>query len=327
MAVMFPPALKARLEALAAGRPRALLHAKSRSISEAYRKGQGSSLVIRDADDALAYALARMPATFAAVAMAFQRLQEAMPDLAPTSLLDLASGPGTATFAAQESFSTLQSITAIDACAPFRALAERLMEARGVATRAGDIADDPLSDEPADLVVVAYALVELDAERRRRVIARAASAMRQALVLVEPGTPTGFDHLRDARNQLIAQGFHMVAPCPHAGPCPMAGADWCHVTARLPRSRDHLRLKAAAVPFEDEPFAYLCVTRQPPAVRAPARIIAPVRITKIDVTTRVCADDGLRAVSVSRRDRSGFAAARRLTWGDSWHVPGAGEAP
>ena len=42
--------------------------------------------------EALAYAVARMPATYAACAAVFARLAEVVPDFRPTSLLDVGAG-------------------------------------------------------------------------------------------------------------------------------------------------------------------------------------------------------------------------------------------
>ena len=34
-------------------------------------------------------------------------------------------------------------------------------------------------------------------------------------------------------------GANILAPCPHARPCPLAAPDWCHFSARVARSRLH----------------------------------------------------------------------------------------
>ena len=51
-------------------------------ISQTYRDGGGSG-AIRSETDALAYALARMPATYAAVTASLNALREITPDFAP----------------------------------------------------------------------------------------------------------------------------------------------------------------------------------------------------------------------------------------------------
>ena len=52
-------------------------------------------------------------------------------------------------------------------------------------------------------------------------------------------------------------------------------ADWCHFSERLQRSRDHMIAKGARVPFEDERYAYVAVSRVPVVHPASARIIKP----------------------------------------------------
>ncbi len=75
----------------------------------------------------LAYALARMPATYAAIAAALNALCELRPDLAPHTLLDIGAGPGTASWAATEAFSSLTSFALADDNDALRTLALDLM--------------------------------------------------------------------------------------------------------------------------------------------------------------------------------------------------------
>src|SRR6476659_257617 len=102
-----PAELKAALDARLKGFSRNDAAERSAAISKNYRDGGGSG-AIRSETDALAYALARMPATYAAVTASLNALCEIRPDLAPTSLLDVGAGPGTATWAAGEAFPSLQ---------------------------------------------------------------------------------------------------------------------------------------------------------------------------------------------------------------------------
>src|SRR5258707_9733754 len=91
-------------------------------ISQTYRDGGGSS-AIRSEVDALAYALTRMPATYAAVSASLNALREIRPDFAPASLLDVGAGPGTATWAATAAFPSLTSLVLLDSNSALRALA------------------------------------------------------------------------------------------------------------------------------------------------------------------------------------------------------------
>jgi ribosomal protein RSM22 (predicted rRNA methylase) len=116
---------------------------------------------------------------------------------------------------------------------------------------------------------------------------------------------------------LISDGAEILAPCPHHLACPIAAPDWCHVSVRLPRSRDHLLTKEAQVPFEDEPYAYLLAGRPGVGTRAAARVLSPPRATKPGIDLRLCTRSGVERRTVLRRDKAAYATARRLRWGDA----------
>src|ERR1700730_19250984 len=109
-----PAELKAALDAKLQGLSRNDIDPRAALIPKTYRDG-GVSGAIRSEADALAYALARMPATYAAVIASLNALAEITPDFAPQNLLDVGAGPGTASWAAAEAFSSLQSFTLLDA--------------------------------------------------------------------------------------------------------------------------------------------------------------------------------------------------------------------
>src|SRR5258707_2675198 len=117
-----PAELKAALDAKLQGVSRNDAAERAALISQTYRDGGGSS-AIRSEADALAYALARMPATYAAVSASLNALREIRPDFAPTSLLDVGAGPGTATWAATAAFPSLTSLVLLDSNSALRALA------------------------------------------------------------------------------------------------------------------------------------------------------------------------------------------------------------
>jgi ribosomal protein RSM22 (predicted rRNA methylase) len=117
-----PAELRAALDARLEGRSRGDVAARAAIISKTYRDG-GTSSAIKSETDALAYALARMPATYAAVSACLNALSEARPDFAPRTLLDVGAGPGTASWAASEAFPSLTSLTLLDTNPALRALA------------------------------------------------------------------------------------------------------------------------------------------------------------------------------------------------------------
>lgn len=307
-----PAALKQAVARELEGVGRAGLAARARRTSEAYRAGKGSAGVIAGGDDALAYALTRAPATYAACMAAFAQA----PDLAPASLLDAGSGTGAASWAAARTWPGIARVTLLDSNAAFLDLASRLAAAGDFAEvaqlRADLTAPSPLPE--ADLVTASYALAELP---DLAAVARLWAAARWMLVLVEPGTPAGYRRILAARAALIAAGARIAAPCARMGECPLAPPDWCHFSVRLPRGRDHRLAKGADAPFEDERFAYLIATRSDPPAAA-ARVLAPPRAGKLGIEFKLCTPAGLERRFVPRRDKAAHAAARRLDWGDAF---------
>ena len=110
----FPAALRTALERKTQGISRNDAAERSAAISQTYRSGGGSQ-TIRGESDALAYALARMPATYAAVIASLNALREVLPEFKPQTLLDVGAGPGTATWAAAQACESLNAFSAVDA--------------------------------------------------------------------------------------------------------------------------------------------------------------------------------------------------------------------
>jgi ribosomal protein RSM22 (predicted rRNA methylase) len=316
-----PAELQAALSAQLEGMSRHDAAARAALISQTYRDG-GTSRMIRTAVDALAYASVRMPATYAAVSASLNALCEVRRDFAPTTLLDIGAGPGTASWAAAAAFPSMKSFALLDENTALRLLALELV--RGCAQlgnidyRTGDAARLLTDADPADLVVASYVVGEL-AERERTALADLAwRKTRDTLLIVEPGTPAGYQRILVLRDQLIAAGAYVAAPCPHQAKCPLVAPAWCHFSQRLPRLRAHKQVKGAEVPFEDEKFIYLALTRLFPARRPAARVLAPPHVSKVGVTAKLCGADGAsRVITIPRRDKGAYAAARRWDWGDA----------
>lgn len=315
-----PPALRAAIARELEGASRRGLAERAAATSVAYRAGGTSAAVIKGRDDALAYALARLPATYAACAAVFAEARRLAPEFAPESLLDAGSGPGGGSWAGTEAWPSIGKIDWVDASAPFLDLARRLAAGgleplRSAEVRRGDLTSTELPQ--ADLVLASYALAEIgDFER---VTASLWAATTGLLALVEPGTPAGYGRILAARSALIAAGASVLAPCPHHAGCPLTGSDWCHFSVRLPRSRDHRLAKGAETPFEDEKFAYLLAARPEVAAAArTARVLARPRAGKPGIELKLCGPQGLETRFVGRRDKAAHATARRLGWGDAW---------
>jgi len=311
--MQLPPDLTKAMAALLEGVARKDLVLAAEKQSAGYRKGATSGAILTPAD-AAAYAVARMPATFAACAAVFARLIEVMPDFAPASLLDVGAGTGAASWAAREAWPGLAVLTMLDHNPALRTLARKLADG-GPLAKAEILSGDLGVEKPkSDLVVASYVLAEIPEASAGATARHLWTSAAQVLVLVEPGTPAGFARIREARAALIGEGAHVAAPCTHDNACPMTGNDWCHFSQRLPRSRDHMLMKGAKVPFEDERYSYVVAVRE--KVSNGARILAPPLETKPGLTFKLCDENGLRSAFVATRDKDEYRRVRKRAWGD-----------
>lgn len=308
-----PVPLQGAIAAWLARNGRGGRRAGSAALTATYRAGGSSAAV-----DPAAYLVARLPATYAAVARVLAETRARRPDLTPESLLDAGSGPGTAAWAAVEAWPGLSRVTFLDTAPALLKLAAILATAGPRPLACADAVEGSIEALPhgldADLVVAAYALAELPLPRVAAAAGRLWAASRSLLVIVEPGTPQGYARIRAAREALLGQGAVPVAPCTHALACPIDGDDWCHFSVRLARSRAHMHAKGARVPFEDERFAYLVLAKQG-TPSGFARVIAPPLHTKPGSSFRLCGGGRIETRHVARRDGAAYKLARKMDWG------------
>ena len=295
-------------------------------LSDRYRADQPAAQpILASPLDSAAYLTTRMPATYAAARQVFDRLLAAHPDFQPRTLLDLGAGTGACTWAAADAFPSLESSHLVDASEPALAAAQRML-AHGPleVTQSADRLDRPGGPAlPAgfDLAVCGYLLGELDAAAQDALIVEMVTAA-PAVALVEPGTPAGYRRVLRARAALIAAGRHVLAPCPHESACPLEPTeDWCHFAVRLTRSIRHRQVKGVGRGYEDEKYAYVVAGTQPPGHRS-GRILRHPQIRTGHVRMTVCATEpGIQQMTVSKRLRDEYPAARHAHWGDPWPPP------
>src|SRR5215813_3779535 len=242
-----PPLLRRAVDELLEGTALSGLAATAEALSQRYRDERHDTKPHAISDrDALAYLAVRLPATYAAVRASLDAVAEARPDFAPKTALDIGAGPGTALWAASECWPGLADAVLVEASPEFRAYGERLaagLEMPHVTWRVADAAIDTVDCGTRDLVTLAYVLNELSPKVRHSVLQRLWAQTADTLVIVEPGTPAGWQRI---------------------------------FAVRVARSRVHRQTKRADVPWEDEKFSYLAVS-QKPATHVGARVIARPR--------------------------------------------------
>lgn len=296
--------------------------ANANELSRRYRqreRGFRAPLISGD-NDALAYLLTRMPATYHAVYAAIGYMLEVLPDgVRLQTLLDAGAGTGAASWAACAQLG-LESVVCLENVPAMRRLGERLSRfATGPLKHSHWLAEDitTVCERQADLVIASYVLNELSETARLETVRRLWTAAGQLLLLIEPGTPDGYRLLCTARDALIAENAHILAPCPHTEPCPLSDGDWCHFTTRVPRSKAHKRAKNAEAPYEDEKFSYLAFARFP-AVLTGGRVLRHPARRKGHIGLSLCGKDGLSIDTITRSDGPAYARAKKANSGDLW---------
>lgn len=302
--------------------PLSSLRQAAKTLSDRYRAElRDGRLHMADELSVQAYLAARLPATYAAARASLEAVHEAAPGFSPRTLLDIGSGPGTMLWAVADLWPDLIRASLVEASAPARKLGARLAEEGGLVTDTQWIAGDATIDlgevDKADLVSAAYMLDEIAPQSRPKLVERLWALTTDTLLVVEPGTPAGWQRILEVRAQLFETGAHVLGPCPHEAPCPLAAPDWCHFSRRVARSRLHRLAKEADVPWEDEKFVFVAATRRTVSPLAP-RVLAPPKSGSGKVALKLCLPDGTSETRLfTKRDGEAFRKARRVDWGDA----------
>lgn len=291
-------------------------------LTDRYRSKEKKRDFITTDAHRIAYIASRMPATFAVVKTVLQEIKSRHPEFQPKTVLDLGAGPGTVMWAACEIFPSIERMTLFEKDSALASIGKRMAtfnenhSVRSAEWQHYDL-ESVKTIPKQDLIVLSYSVGELNTSIIPALIESCWQAA-EHLVIIEPGTPVGFERIRAIRAQLINLGCHMTAPCPHTLACPMSGGDWCHFSQRVERSSLHRRIKGGSLGYEDEKFSYVAVSKIP--CKLPyARILRhPIRHSGHMSLTLCTADNGLQQVTISKRTPETYRMARKLDWNDAF---------
>lgn len=267
---MFPDSLQQILARLAQGHSLSRLAQDYDRLSNAYRTQKAPRQF--EPTEALAYALARMPATFAANQRAFETLHQRYPAFfsAIKTVADLGSGPGTASLALQHFSPIPRTYHLVERDRAMIALGQNFSPAFPHTSTIhwhNHLLSNPNLPVPiVDLIILSYSLGELSSTQQSILLALAWAKIRHGLLLVEPGTSVGARTIQVVREFAHHQSATILAPCCHAGVCPLAQlsdqpASWCHFSVRVARSALARQIKQASQGWEDEPFSFLALLK------------------------------------------------------------------
>jgi hypothetical protein len=258
------------------------------------------------------YARDIAPRTEAALGRVLDEVWGAPGVTPPARAVDLGAGTGAVGRTLRARFGQALEVVAVDRTA-----------GPGV-VRANLAVELPAVDGKFDLVVAAHILNELYLERgpaerialrAQRVLAwtRALLAPGGVLILIEPALRETSRELLAVRDQVLAGGLHVVAPCFWTGRCPALARDrdWCHDAAPVP-SRPRVD------------FSYLVLRREPPVPRDLNRVVSDPLPEKGRLRLFVCGPGGrLPLIRLSRHRSPANQALDDLVRGDAVSIQNA----
>lgn len=286
-------------------------------ISKRYMSEKDGKVLLNKDNEAIAYSIARMPATFSAVSNAYSHVIEIMGKDFKT-MTDIGTGTGSATMAIS-SFQDFDKITCIEREESMIKIAKTLFEAsnnellKNVNWIKQDIKD--LKDDlKSDLVVASYVLNEVSAENLNKFLDLLWSITNKALLIVDPGTPEDYKRMMKIKKYLIEKGAYIVAPCTSPEECELKN-DWCNFTCRVERTKLHKDIKNGGAPYEDEKFTYLVFTRNKYGLPN-ARIIRHPTIKPNLITLRLCENGEVVDRTYTKKDKDIYKKIKKLKAGD-----------
>ncbi|KAK5582422.1 hypothetical protein RB653_004007 [Dictyostelium firmibasis] len=298
-----PPLLKKKITSTIKEYPTQQLRNDAALLSEQLRdrtrlgKSIGSPNIVVKPEDkpvitygkgqVLAYISHRMPGVYACTHRVFSEINKRLPNFKPTSILDYGSGPGTVLWSADTIWGdSIKRIRAVEPSTYMSDIAKKLLEGNTNRVkwspylnteqlRRGD--GSIPSIEQNEMVTASYVLSELPSQEARNDLVRELwSHVKPSgiLVLIEPGTPIGFNIIKEARQLILDEEpeimslyksakAQVVAPCPHSNKCPMGSLSWCHFSQRVERPVFQKLAKGphSTMPFEDEKYSYIVLSK------------------------------------------------------------------
>lgn len=301
-------------------------------------------------EGALTYLAHRYPATWASNYRVLYELARRAPDFRPTSVMDYGAGPAPGLAAANEIWpGSFTRVAAVDPSEHMAQLGKFLT---------ADLDLPPIlwqrclydATEKYDLIIASYVQMEVRGQPSRDALVKQLWARLSpggALVMLEPGTPTGFRFMHHTREMFITRigidHFHFVAPCPHENMCPLAvtGRDWCHFAQRVRRTPSNIYNKGARQRFlEEEKFSFLvirkcagprrkysCAKDAPTLVEKsyfwPRVLFPAIKAGKHTLLDVCSAPQNFERISTTKAKTHsfGYRYSRKAMWGDLFRYP------
>lgn len=287
----------------------------SKRYMEAKRTGE--SLLKTDLD-AIAYSVIRMPATYSAIKTCLEKVKEIYNNDIK-SLLDIGSGTGAGEWAAIELFD-LQEIVCLEREKSMKDISSKYFsyneDLKDVKFIDADIIQEN-TNLKNDLCILSYMINELEENNKLKVVEKALEATEKVLLIVEPGTPEGFENIRKIRNYAYDKGYSIIAPCTgFCGRCDIQADDWCASSVRVQRTKIHKYLKDAEIGYEDEKFSYVAIAKERIDYHKVKRILRHPKIENGRILVKTCCLGEIKEEIITKKNKEEYKMIKKKNVGD-----------
>lgn len=309
------------------------------------KKDEQVQLLNYDQNMVIAYMYRKFPESYNIMNRMLHEISLKYPNFKPNSMLDYGAGLSPSGMGFYERYPLAELIFAVEPNVYMRKMGKHLTreiesfvwgETLQETAYLGD-------DKKFDLTVCSFVLEEVASAGERIKIINALlekTTVGGFMVVVLPGSPTGFRYLNDLREKIRKQPreeMNIIAPCPHHERCPLAGDEktWCRFEQTWSR---YPKTVLPKMPEEEmlikSRFCYLIVRK---GVRMDGlvdslgqqsldwdRIIKPVKRRGKHSIVFICNRMGKleqRTVAKSHEKNFGYMESKVLKWGDLWKFP------
>ncbi|MCX7887468.1 MAG: small ribosomal subunit Rsm22 family protein [Verrucomicrobiae bacterium] len=175
--------------------------------------------------------------------------------------------------------------------------------ARQLREHVGEVWQESIPPRSVDILLISHAIAE---QPEPFVLPCEATSV----IIVEPGTYESSHRLIALRERLRSE-YHIVAPCPHQGPCGLLAAvnkrHWCHQFAPSPPEAFTQRhwaqfAKLAGVDLRSLPLSYLVLDRRTFPNASRSQVLGRPRVYKAHALVLTCDASGVQDRRITKRD-------------------------
>ncbi len=305
--MILPIDLQEKINMLYSNINKQVLVSSRQGLTEKYKatKESGKSLIDSKADG-LVYAISRMPSTYAVVYTLVSSLVEQGLIEDVKTIFDVGCGTGAGYFAIKDIFSDAEfdlferEVNMIDV---FKKLSDDKTVNRF------DLVKDEFNKK-ADLVMTSYVLSEMNEESRIKSVQKMMETSEKYVLLIDTGTPRTYENFLKIKKLVNeSKDWNIVAPC-MSEKCGLKN-DYCQFYARVERSALLKMSKDGSLPYEDEKYFYLLLSKKdikPNTARVIRRPVIKTNVTEL----KVCDKNGVADIKVTKKHKQLYKKSKKV---------------